>query len=158
MFDSKPTAPDTLTLPTPLISSNPDRLGGEPCFTGTRVPVRTFVEYLEGGRSLGEFLSDFPSVSREHAVAVLEVAGQALLGQAEAGHTPGAPKDLVKYRVAIHQSNEGYSAEVIGLPGCWSQGATEAEAVANIQDAIREYLAVRNEMKRDGDVREVEVG
>lgn len=63
----------------------------------------------------------------------------------------------MKYRVGLHQSEEGFSVEALGLPGCWSQGATEAEAVANIQDAIREYLAVRNEMARDAVVREVEV-
>ena len=48
----------------------------------------------------------------------------------------------VRYRIAIHQSDEGYSISVPGLPGCWSQGATDADAVANIKDAIREYDAV----------------
>lgn len=71
-----------MTLPIPLISSNPERLGGEPCFTGTRVPVRALIDYVEGGHPLAEFLSDFPAVSREHAVAVLELARQALLSQA----------------------------------------------------------------------------
>ncbi len=70
-----------MTLPTPLISSSPARLGGEPCFTGTRVPVRTLVDYIEGGHDLSEFLADFPDVSREHAIAVLELARQALVGQ-----------------------------------------------------------------------------
>lgn len=64
----------------------------------------------------------------------------------------------VKYRVALHRTDEGYSVEALGLPGCWSQGDTEAEALANIQDAIREYLAARSEMARDAEVREVEVG
>jgi uncharacterized protein (DUF433 family) len=72
-----------MTLPTPLISSSPARLGGEPCFTGTRVPVRTLIDYIEGGHHLAEFLGDFPDVSREHAIAVLELARQALVGQAE---------------------------------------------------------------------------
>jgi len=72
-----------MTLPTPLISSNPNRLGGEPCFTGTRVPVRTLIDYIEGGHTLSEFLDQFPSVAREHAVAVLELARQALISQAE---------------------------------------------------------------------------
>jgi uncharacterized protein (DUF433 family) len=71
-----------MTLPTPLISGSPDRLGGEPCFTGTRVPVRTLIDYVEGGHALPEFLADFPSVSREHAIAVLELARQALVSQA----------------------------------------------------------------------------
>lgn len=82
MFDSSTFAASFMTLPTPLISSNPERLGGEPCFTGTRVPVRTLIDYVEGGHPLAEFLDDFPSVSREHAIAVLELARQALLGQA----------------------------------------------------------------------------
>ena len=72
-----------MTLPSPLISSSPARLGGEPCFTGTRVPVRTLVDYIEGGHQLAEFLADFSDVSREHAVAVLELARQALVGQTE---------------------------------------------------------------------------
>ena len=72
----------SMTLPTPLISSNPERLGGEPCFTGTRVPVRALIDYVEGGHPLAEFLVDFPAVSREHAVAVLGLARQALLSQA----------------------------------------------------------------------------
>lgn len=72
-----------MTLPTPLISSSSDRLGGEPCFTGTRVPVRTLIDYIEGGHPLSQFLADFPSVSREHAIAVLELARQALVAQAE---------------------------------------------------------------------------
>ena len=71
-----------MTLPTPLISSSPDRLGGEPCFTGTRVPVRALIDYVEGGHPSAEFLVDFPAVSREHAVAVLGLARQALLSQA----------------------------------------------------------------------------
>jgi uncharacterized protein (DUF433 family) len=82
MFDTSASAVHSMTLPTPLISSNPERLGGEPCFTGTRVPVRTLIDYIEGGHPLAEFLADFPSVSREHAIAVLEMARQALLGQA----------------------------------------------------------------------------
>jgi predicted RNase H-like HicB family nuclease len=48
----------------------------------------------------------------------------------------------MKYRVALHQSEEGFAVWVPGLPGCWSQGATEDEALANIEDAIRAYLAV----------------
>ena len=70
-----------MTLPIPLISSNPERLGGEPCFTGNRLPVRTLVDYLEGGHPLADFFEDFPAVSREHAVAVLGLARQALLSQ-----------------------------------------------------------------------------
>lgn len=48
-------------------------------------------------------------------------------------------------RIAVHRSEEGFSVSVPGLPGCWSQGATDIEAVENIKDAIREYLAVVEE-------------
>ena len=63
----------------------------------------------------------------------------------------------MKYRIALHKSEEGYSVSVPGLPGCWSQGATEQEALENIKDAIREYLSVVNEQLRGADVRAVEV-
>ena len=72
-----------MTLPNPLISATPTRQGGEPCFSGTRVPVRTLIDYIEGGHQLAEFLADFPDVSREHAIAVLELARQALVAEAE---------------------------------------------------------------------------
>jgi predicted RNase H-like HicB family nuclease len=48
----------------------------------------------------------------------------------------------MRYRIAVHRSEEGFSVSVPGLPGCWLQGATDIEAVENIKDAIREYLAV----------------
>lgn len=64
---------------------------------------------------------------------------------------------LMRYRVAVHQSDEGYSVSVSDLPGCWSQGASEREAVENIKDAIREYLSVVDEQLRGEDVREIEV-
>lgn len=64
----------------------------------------------------------------------------------------------MKYKIALQRSDEGYSVSVPGLPGCWSQGATEAEALANVREAIREYLAVRDELLDDSEVREVEVG
>ncbi|MCC6773354.1 MAG: DUF433 domain-containing protein [Gemmatimonadaceae bacterium] len=67
------------SVPTPLITSSPDRLGGTPVFAGTRVPVQTLIEYLEAGHPLDLFLEEFPSVSRSHAVAVLELAKQALV-------------------------------------------------------------------------------
>jgi len=63
----------------------------------------------------------------------------------------------MRYRIAIHESAEGFSVSVPGLPGCWSQGATEAEAIENIKDALREYLAVIDEQLRGEDVREIEV-
>lgn len=63
----------------------------------------------------------------------------------------------MKYRVALHKSEEGYSVSVPGLPGCWSQGATEKEALENIRDAVREYLSVVEQQLRGEDVREIEV-
>lgn len=64
----------------------------------------------------------------------------------------------MKYKIAIERTDEGYSVSVPGLPGCWSQGATETEAISNIREAIKEYLLVRDDLVRDADVREVEVG
>ncbi|MDH3640297.1 MAG: type II toxin-antitoxin system HicB family antitoxin [Gammaproteobacteria bacterium] len=64
----------------------------------------------------------------------------------------------MKYKIALYHSDEGYSVSVPGLPGCWSQGETEDEALANIKDAIHDYLAVVDDNLKDADVREVEVG
>ena len=63
----------------------------------------------------------------------------------------------MRYRIALHKSEEGFSASVPGLPGCWSQGATENDAVENIRDAIREYLSVVEEQLRGEVIREIEV-
>lgn len=64
-----------------IIHSDPDIHSGDPVFVGTRVPVRTLLDYIEGGDRLDEFLDNFPSVTREQAVAFLEAAGQAALAQ-----------------------------------------------------------------------------
>lgn len=64
-----------------IVHSNPEILGGTPVLVGTRVPVRTLLVYLEGGETLEEFLDNFPSVSREHAVAFLEASASSLLAQ-----------------------------------------------------------------------------
>ena len=61
------------------------------------------------------------------------------------------------YKVRLQESEEGYSVSCPGLPGCWSQGETEEQALKNIGDAIQEYLAAVNELLEDRDVREVEV-
>lgn len=63
----------------------------------------------------------------------------------------------MKYKIALKKTDEGYSVSVPGLPGCWSQGATEQEALESIQDAIREYLAAREDLLRGAVIREVEV-
>lgn len=63
----------------------------------------------------------------------------------------------MKYTVALHRTEEGISVSVPSLPGCWSEGDTEEEALANIQDAIREYLAALDDRFHDAELREVEV-
>jgi uncharacterized protein (DUF433 family) len=68
-----------------VIHSDPDILGGKLVFVGTRVPVNTLVDYLEAGDRLDEFLDHFPSVSREQAIAALELAKEMLASHA---HTP----------------------------------------------------------------------
>ena len=63
----------------------------------------------------------------------------------------------MRYKVVLQRSDEGYSVSCPGLPGCWSQGDSEQEALENIQDAIREYLAAVDESLKSAEVREVEV-
>lgn len=64
---------------------------------------------------------------------------------------------MMVYRIALRESGEGFSVSVPGLPGCWSQGATEAEAIENIKDAIREYVSVVEEQLRGEHIREIDV-
>lgn len=66
----------------PVVHSDPEIMGGTPVFVGTRVPFQTLLDYLEAGDPLSEFLEDFPTVSREQAVASLEQAKDALLSRA----------------------------------------------------------------------------
>jgi uncharacterized protein (DUF433 family) len=70
------------SLPERLITVSPEYLSGAPVFTGTRVPVQALFDYIEAGDPLDEFLDDFPDVSREHAIAVLELARTAAVTQA----------------------------------------------------------------------------
>ena len=65
-----------------VIVSEPEILGGIPVFRGTRVPFKNLLDYLEGGHTLNEFLDDFPSVTREAAIAVLERAKELVIAQA----------------------------------------------------------------------------
>lgn len=64
-----------------IIVKDPDILGGTPVFIGTRVPFQALLDYLEGGETLDEFLDDFPTVSKDAAVAALELAKSLLVGQ-----------------------------------------------------------------------------
>lgn len=66
----------------PLITCSPDVMGGIPVFAGTRVPVQTLLDYLEGGETIDEFLEGFPTVSREQVVAFLEEAKDRIVAAA----------------------------------------------------------------------------
>ncbi len=63
----------------------------------------------------------------------------------------------MKYKIVMNKSEEGYSVSCPGLPGCWSQGETEEEAIKNILSAIQEYMAAIDDSIKGADVREVEV-
>jgi uncharacterized protein (DUF433 family) len=65
-----------------VIHSDPGILSGTPVFVGTRVPVKSLFDYLEGGETLDEFLRQFPSVHREQAVAAIELARESVLADA----------------------------------------------------------------------------
>lgn len=71
-----------MAKPVPVVHSDPQIMGGTPVFVGTRVPFQTLLDYLEAGDPLAEFLEDFPTVSRELAIAALEQAKDALLARA----------------------------------------------------------------------------
>ena len=71
-----------MTLPSPLVTSSEEIMSGAVVFASTRVPVQTLMDYLEEGGSLDEFLEDFPTVSREHAIHVLEFAKEAIIASA----------------------------------------------------------------------------
>ncbi len=64
----------------------------------------------------------------------------------------------MKYKVNVQKTSEGFAVSVPGLPGCWSQGSTEQEALDNIKDAIKSYLATVEELSKDKESRYVEVG
>lgn len=65
-----------------IVVVDPELMGGTPCFAGTRVPVQTLLDYLEGGDTLDEFLAQFPTVSREKAVGFLERSSRLLIAAA----------------------------------------------------------------------------
>jgi predicted RNase H-like HicB family nuclease len=63
----------------------------------------------------------------------------------------------MKYAVALTRTDEGFSVSCPGLPGCWSQGTTEEEALSNIRDAIQEYVEVAKQLAGERDLRVVEI-
>lgn len=73
-----------MSLPSPLITRSEQVISGVVVFSGTRVPVQTLLDYLEEGDRLDDFLEDFPTVSREHVIAVLELAKESLISYASA--------------------------------------------------------------------------
>jgi uncharacterized protein (DUF433 family) len=65
----------------PVIVADPEVMNGMPCFRGTRVPFKNLIDYLEGGHSLGEFLEQFPTITRDVAIQALEEAKDSLLAR-----------------------------------------------------------------------------
>jgi len=70
-----------MPVPDDIITKDPDVLGGTPVFRGTRVPFQALLDYLEGGQTLNDFLDDFPTVTREAAVHILEHAKSLVVSQ-----------------------------------------------------------------------------
>jgi uncharacterized protein (DUF433 family) len=69
-------------MPEPIVTSSPDILSGTPVFAGTRVPVQALIDYLEGGETIDDFLTGFPTVRREQVVAFLEEATARMISKA----------------------------------------------------------------------------
>jgi uncharacterized protein (DUF433 family) len=78
---AQPAHRTTIVQPNEIIAKDRDILGGVPVFRGTRVPLQALLDYLEGGQTLDEFLDDFPTVTRDAAVAALELANSLLVCQ-----------------------------------------------------------------------------
>ncbi len=70
---------NTVIMKSKIISSSPDVMGGTPVFTGTRVPIQTLLDYLEGGESIDDFLEGFPTVTREQVIAFLQEAKEQIV-------------------------------------------------------------------------------
>ena len=69
-------------MKTHVVSADPDVMGGTPVFKGTRVPVGTLIDYLEGGESIDDFLKGFPTVTKEQVIALLEEIKEKVLASA----------------------------------------------------------------------------
>jgi uncharacterized protein (DUF433 family) len=66
-----------------IIEADPEKLGGTPVFTGTRVPIQNFFDYIEGGENLETFIDDFPTVRRDQALGLIELLKKRLLAEYE---------------------------------------------------------------------------
>jgi predicted RNase H-like HicB family nuclease len=110
---------------------------------------------------LYEFLAtpgDYPACRRSDAGVLSPFPGAMVaIDQPAGAFSEERAMHGMKYKVALHASEEGFAVSVPGLPGCWSQGTTEAEALENIKQAIEEYLAVVDGELKGATIREVEV-
>jgi uncharacterized protein (DUF433 family) len=89
-----------------VIQSNPNIMGGTPVFRGTRVPVQTLFDYVEGGETITEFLDDFPSVSREHVIKLLSDVAAELSAGMKAACASRSERPTAKTRAALNRSSE----------------------------------------------------
>jgi len=104
-----------------VIVKDPEILGGMPVFRGTRVPFKNLVDYLEGGHTVDEFLDDFPSVTREAAIAALEQAKELVVADAKAAEQNGREIDPISSRslerVWLDQHHADYAGAWVALEG-----------------------------------------
>ena len=136
MIDSRPTAlPDGS-----VVHSDPEIMGGTPVFVGTRVPVQTLIDYLEGGYSLGEFIENFPSVRREQLAAFLEQATQALLAREPADDDLWPEYDFRSLRGVVRGKYAARYQERLRVVRLADDVAEKFETEAAVNQALREYL------------------
>jgi uncharacterized protein (DUF433 family) len=90
-----------------VVSVDPEVMGGTPCFAGTRVPVQTFLDYIEGGDSIDEFLANFPTVKRNQVIAFLQNAAEYFVAVV----TNGDGADLELSRVELARLNSWADSE-----------------------------------------------
>jgi uncharacterized protein (DUF433 family) len=109
-------------LPDPLITSDPNRLGGTPVFAGTRVPIQTLFDHLEAGDPLDVFLEDFPNVSREHAIVVLKASRAAVILRAIETETYDATaEELAAVDEALDQVARGERASTASVDAAFAR-------------------------------------
>ena len=132
---------------TPVVHTDPEVMSGTPVFVGTRVPFQALLDYLEAGQPLSEFLEDFPTVSKQQAVAALEQAKEALLERARPAVGSG-PASLDWSRCPVAESVPGKVSGAWVLRGTRMPVATifeNLEAGANIDDILEWYDGLERE-------------
>jgi uncharacterized protein (DUF433 family) len=132
---------------TPVVHTDPEIMSGTPVFVGTRVPFQALLDYLEAGQPLSEFLADFPSVSKEQAVAALEQAKEALLERARPAVGSGTAS-LDWSRCPVAESVPGKVSGAWVLRGTRMPVATifeNLEAGANLDDILEWYDGLERE-------------